>query len=147
MATVRKSVIVPHSCATMFALVDAVESYPRFLPWCPATEVFERTDDITRARIGIDFRGLKAHISTNNRKRPPHEMDLELVDGPFERLTGLWRFAALGEDGCRVELVLDYELSSGAMQALLAPVFGHIAQTLVDRFVERASALESGEGD
>ena len=145
MPLVAKSVIVPHPCATLFALVDAVEDYPDFLPWCSGAEVFERSDRVTRARIDIDYRGLRAAFTTRNAKRPPHEMDLALVDGPFERFEGRWRFAALGEAGCRIELVMDYELASGAMQALLAPVFAHVAQTLVERFVERADALSRGE--
>jgi ribosome-associated toxin RatA of RatAB toxin-antitoxin module len=140
MPTVRKSVIVPRSCETMFALVDDVERYPEFLPWCSSTEVFERTAEVTRARIDIDYHGLTSHISTLNRKRPPREMTLEFVDGPFEQFAGLWRFTKLGDDGCRVEFSLDYAFSSKALEVLLGPVFGNIIETLVDRFVQRAEA-------
>ena len=141
MPTVLKSVLVPHSARTMFALVDDVESYPRFLPWCSATKVLERTDAITRARIDIDYHGLASHFSTLNRKRAPLRMDLEFVEGPFEAFHGHWTFAALGDAGCRVELALDYSFSNPALSALLGPVFGHIIETLVDRFVARAEAL------
>jgi len=145
MAHVRKSVIVPHSCATMFALVDGVERYPEFLPWCPRTAVLERTPELTRARIDVDYHGLKTSFSTRNAKRPPHAMTLELVEGPFESLAGEWRFEPLGDDGCRVELSLDYQASGGALTALLAPVFGQIVETLVDRFVERAENAAGGQ--
>ena len=139
MPSVRKSVIVPHACDTMFALVDDVERYPEFLPWCPRTRVLERNDEVTRARIDIDFHGLKTHFVTRNRKRPPHAMALELVEGPFETLAGEWRFKSLGEEGCRVELAIDYTLSSGPLEALVGLVFGQIVETLVERFVERAA--------
>jgi ribosome-associated toxin RatA of RatAB toxin-antitoxin module len=140
MPTVRKSVIVPHTCSAMFDLVDEVERYPEFLPWCSATEVFERTPEVTRARLDIDYHGLTSRISTLNRKERPRTMTLEFVDGPFERFKGAWRFDALGEEGCRVELALDYEFSNKALEALLGTMFGHIMETLVDRFVERAEA-------
>ena len=140
MPTVRKSVIVAQPCATMFALVDDVGSYPDFLPWCSGTEVFERTPEVTRARIDIDYRGLTSHISTLNRKEAPHEMTLEFVDGPFQEFRGRWRFKRLGDEGCRVELALDYAFANAALEALLGPVFGNIVETLVDRFVERAEA-------
>jgi len=146
MPTVRKSVIVPHSRETMFALVDACERYPEFLPWCSGAEVFERTADLTRARIEIDYHGLKSHVSTLNRKHPPGRMDLELVDGPFEAFAGHWSFSALGEAGCRVELALDYAFSNGVLEALLGPVFGHVLETLVERFVARAGAQAAGGG-
>ena len=124
----------------MFDLVEDIESYPRFLPWCSGTEVLERTDVITRARIDVDYRGLKTHFTTVNRKDAPRRMDMELEEGPFDELSGGWSFTPLGEGGCRVEFVLDYAMSSAEMGALLAPVFGHIAATLVDRFVARAEA-------
>ncbi len=141
MRSVLKSVLVPHSARTMFDLVDDCERYPEFLPWCAATEVFERTSEITRARLDIDYHGLTTHLATLNRKQAPERMDLEFVEGPFDRFKGHWRFAALGDAGCRVEFSVDYAFSSGAMDKLLAPVFGHIIETLVERFVMRAASL------
>ena len=139
MPTVRKSVIVPHACEAMFALVERCERYPEFLPWCSGAEVFERTAKITRARLDIDYHGLKSHISTVNRKEAPRRIALELAEGPFERFRGEWTFAPLGGEGCRVELSAEYAFESAALGALLGPVFGHILETLVERFVERAA--------
>jgi ribosome-associated toxin RatA of RatAB toxin-antitoxin module len=140
MPTVRKSVIVPHACATMFALIDDVESYPEFLPWCPRTQVLGRTAEATRARLDIDYHGLESHIETLNHKHPPDSMALEFVDGPFQEFSGAWTFSPLGEGGCRVELALEYAFSNRVLEATLGPVFGHIMDTLVDRFVVRAQA-------
>ena len=142
MPSVRKSVIVPHPAATMFGLVDACERYPEFLPWCRAAAVLERTEAVTRARLDIDFRGFRSRIASVNHKRAPHEIVLELLDGPFESFHGCWTFEALGEAGCKVTLAIDYTLASGALQVVVAPVFGFITGTLVDRFVERADAVD-----
>jgi ribosome-associated toxin RatA of RatAB toxin-antitoxin module len=141
MTAVLKSAIVAHPCATMFALVDDVASYPEFLPWCSRTQLFERTEALTRARIEIDYHGLKLDVATRNAKQYPHAMTLELVEGPFERFHGEWRFVPLGEHGCRVEFSLDYSLAAGMLGPLLASVFAQIAETLVERFIERADAL------
>jgi len=140
MPTVRKSVIVARSAEAMYDLVENVERYPEFLPWCAATHVYERTGHTTRARLDIAYRGVRTHVTTRNEKERPHRMTLELVDGPFEHFHGEWRFTALGAVGCRVELALDYKLASRALQALLGRVFDHVADTLVERFVERAEA-------
>lgn len=130
----------------MFALVEDIESYPRFLPWCSGTEVFERGPEITRARLDVSYHGLKTHVATLNRKQAPERIELEFEDGPFERFGGEWRFAALGEDGCKVELALDYEFASGALATLLGPLFGNIADTMVESFVRRAESLARGAG-
>jgi ribosome-associated toxin RatA of RatAB toxin-antitoxin module len=141
MSTVRKSVIVPSSCEAMFALVDDVERYPQFLPWCASTEVFERNTEVTRARLDIDYHGLRTHISTLNRKTGPSHMTLEFVDGPFRQFRGAWSFTPLGGEGCKVELSMDYAFASATLEKLLGRVFGHIAETLVESFVQRAEAL------
>lgn len=144
MTTVRKSVIVPHSCETMFRLVERCEDYPQFLPWCTGAQVFERHADSTRARIDIDYHGLKMHISTFNRREEPAHLTLELEDGPFERFHGDWRFTPLGAEGCRIELVIEYAFANRVVEAVVKPVFGHIVETLVDRFVERADSAPPG---
>jgi ribosome-associated toxin RatA of RatAB toxin-antitoxin module len=141
MPTVRKSVIVNRPAAAMFALVDDVESYPRFLPWCSGAHVSERTGKVTVARLDIDYHGLTTSIKTRNEKRPPERMSLDFVEGPFERFKGGWRFVDLGGEGCRVEFALDYAFSSVALETLLGGVFGHIVETLVDRFVQRAESM------
>jgi ribosome-associated toxin RatA of RatAB toxin-antitoxin module len=122
----------------MFALVDRVEDYPDFLPWCSGVQLIERTDEVTSARIDISWRGLESHVATRNAKRVPEAMDLAFLDGPFESFAGAWRFVPLGEAGCRVEFSLDYAFSSATLELALGPLFGHIMGSVVDRFVARA---------
>jgi len=141
MKTVRQSVIVARPAGEMFRLVDEAERYPEFLPWCSAAEIHERTPERTRATLEIEYRGLKSRITTLNRNVPTESIDLELVEGPFERFLGHWRFVPLGTEGCRVEFTLEYAFSSGSLETLLAPVFGYVTETLVDHFVKRAEAL------
>jgi ribosome-associated toxin RatA of RatAB toxin-antitoxin module len=146
MPSVHKSAIVAASCERMFALVDGVERYPGFLPWCSATEVLERTPEVTAARIEVDFNGIRTAFTTRNAKQPPRAMQLAFVEGPFKRFGGEWRFEPLGDAGCKVSLALDYAFSSRALQVLLGPAFGSIAATLVDSFVKQAEAMDEGQG-
>ena len=143
MPLVRKSAIVPHSCAKMYGLVDRVEDYPAFLPWCSRVELIDRTPDVTAARLHVDYHGLATSIATRNVKHPFERMELSLLEGPFETFRGSWSFVPLGAEGCRAEFLLDYTLSGSALGVLLQPVFGHIAATLVDSFVARAAAEDA----
>jgi len=137
MPQVRKSVLVTHPASLMFELVDRVEDYPRFLPWCGDTEVHLRDADWTIASVGIDYLGLKSGFTTENRKQDG-VITMELKDGPFRNLNGAWRFTALADDACKVEFELDYEFSSKALEAVIGPVFSKIASTFVDAFVREA---------
>ncbi|MDR2015367.1 MAG: type II toxin-antitoxin system RatA family toxin [Azoarcus sp.] len=138
MAVVEKSILIERSATRMFELVDRVEDYPKFLPWCGGTELLERTAEKTAARIHINYHGLKTHFSTENAKETPRQMDIRLREGPFRKLEGHWRFTALGENACKVEFRLGYEFSSKILEKALGPVFHHIANTFVESFVKRA---------
>ncbi len=140
MAQVNKSVLVSYSAASMFELVDAVEKYPEFLPWCSASECTFRDAQITRATLHISFRGIRQSFSTENMKEPPQFMQIKLIEGPFRTLEGGWRFTDLGA-GCKTELELRYEFSSRLLEKLVGPVFGYIANNMVDAFVMRARTV------
>ena len=141
MAEVKQTVLVPYSAARMFELVDAVEQYPKFLPWCSGSELIYRHDDALRAVIHVNFRGIRQRFSTENSRQPPNAMGIRLLEGPFKSLDGSWRFTDLGDAGCKVEFQLRWEFSSRVLAALVGPVFNHIAHTLVDAFVSRAQKL------
>lgn len=141
MAQVHKTVLVEHPAHAMFALVDQVEDYPIFLPWCGGAEVKWRDELTTVATIHIDYMGVKQSFTTENCKQAPTQMNLSLQEGPFSHLQGHWRFLALGETACKIEFALNYSFSSRMLETLLTPVFSHITNTFVDSFVNRADKV------
>ncbi len=144
MPEVSKTVIVVFAPEQMFGLVDDVERYPEFLPWCTGSTVLMRDGNLLRATLNVGFRGVKQSFSTENRNTPPHEVVLKLIDGPFRALNGRWRFQDLGGKGCKIEFNLAYEFSNRVLGALVGPVFSHIANTLVEAFVKRAEKVYGG---
>ncbi len=141
MARVEKSVLVAHSPERMFELVDRVEDYSDFLPWCGGTELKVRDEHRTVATIHIAYMGIRQSFTTENTKMPPSEMRIRLQDGPFSELEGAWSFLPLGDDACKVEFRLHYVFSSRMLETILAPVFSHITNTFVDAFVRRADEM------
>lgn len=132
MPTIRRSALVEHSAARMFALVSDVRAYPQRFDWCDGAEVRDESPDRVVARLDLRAAGLKTWFVTENRMTPPHHIDLHLVEGPFRRLKGRWEFHALDESACRVTLTLDFEPAS----RLLAPAFVLGFQALADRMVD-----------
>ena len=141
MATVEKSVLISHSAAKMYALVADVDAYPQFLPWCSATEVKRLDAHRAAATLHVNYHGLRLHFTTENRMEAGTLIDMNLVNGPFKHLDGYWRFVPLSEQACKIEFQLNYELSGKLMEKLAGPVFNHIANTLVEVFVKRATTL------
>jgi ribosome-associated toxin RatA of RatAB toxin-antitoxin module len=140
MKRISRSAIVEHSAQEMFALVDDVESYPRFLPWCTAVKVEERAPEGVRATLTVGVRGLRQSCTTQNEVRPGEAMEMRLVKGPFRRFAGAWRFKPLSAEACTVEFSLEYEMA-GPLARILEPLFDHIADTMVDAFTRRAGEL------
>jgi len=144
MALVEKTVLVPFTPQRMFDLVDGVERYPEFLPWCGASRVEFRDGETTQATLEINYHGVRQSFSTQNSNRPPNLIEIRLVSGPFRRLGGNWRFIPLGDAGCKIEFRLEYEFSSRLLEKVVGPVFSHIANTFVDAFTRRAEQLYDG---
>jgi ribosome-associated toxin RatA of RatAB toxin-antitoxin module len=140
MKRISRSAIVEHSAQEMFALVDDIESYPRFLPWCTAARVEERTPAGARATLTVGMKGLRQSFTTQNENCPVEAIDLRLVKGPFRRFAAGWRFKPLSGEACSIEFSLEYEMA-GALSRILEPVFDHIADTMVEAFTRRAAEL------
>jgi ribosome-associated toxin RatA of RatAB toxin-antitoxin module len=141
MAQVDKSVLVEYSCDEMYALVRDVEQYPRFLPWCSGASVTAVDANTERARLDIDYHGVRTGFTTENTHTEPSNIEIELLEGPFRHLHGSWHFTPLGTAACKVHLRLSYEFSNRILEKLVGSVFGYIANSLVEAFVKRAVQL------
>ena len=139
MHNIHKSAIVLHPAQKIFKLVDSVENYPQFLPWCGSTHIIERNNDKTIASIEINYKGIRQTFTTENIKKHNQEMMIKLVDGPFKSLSGLWMFKNLDKDSCQIELKLEYEFSNVILEKLISPVFNMIANTFIDEFIKEAN--------
>jgi len=135
---IRRSAIVRHTPAQMFDLVNDVDAYPRRFTWCAGARVLEREGDAITARLELRIGGLTQAFTTRNTLSPPQRIAIELVEGPFRHLSGAWEFAALGTDGCKVTLALDFEYS-GVMAPLMRIGFQKLADRMVDEFCTEAA--------
>jgi ribosome-associated toxin RatA of RatAB toxin-antitoxin module len=138
---ISRSALVPYSAAAMFRLVDDVDAYAEFLPWCASSKEHARSDDAVVAELEIARAGVAQRFTTRNARTPPERLTLELVEGPFEWFAGEWRFRPLAEDACKVELEMDFEYAGRLVRTALGPFFDRSADTLVDAFCARAKSV------
>jgi len=147
MGTIVRSALVGFSAEQLYALVEDIEAYPQFLPWCRKTEVLERRDGRTIARLSVGFRGINQSFTTENLNHPGRSIAMRLVEGPFSDFRAAWKFEPLGEHAAKIEYSMTYELSGGVLAKVLRPVFDHIADTMVEAFHRRAQALHGTAGN
>jgi ribosome-associated toxin RatA of RatAB toxin-antitoxin module len=150
MKHVKKSVLLWYSPHEMYELVTAVAHYPEFLPWCEKAEVLEHAESGVTARLSLAYAGVHHAFTTRNSHEKDRKVEMKLVDGPFSLLDGVWQFLPLNKPGsqgpdaqqaCKIEFELRYAFSSRALEAVVSPVFDRVANTFVDRFVQRAEAV------
>lgn len=141
MATVNKSALVLYSATEMYRLVEDIEAYPQFLPWCRSSRILSRSADEVRATIEMAKGGIYKSFTTCNRMEPDRAIDIRLLEGPFKRLQGHWRFETLRADASKVSLNMEFEFAGTLLRMAIEPVFKQIANSLVDAFCKRAVEL------
>ncbi len=125
----------------MFRLVDDVDSYSGFLPWCNRSEVLSRTDDTVEATLELHKGAVSKTFTTRNTLRENESIELELLGGPFRHLAGGWTFQSLGEAGSKVSLQLEFEFESRLVDLMFGAFFEETCNSLVDAFTRRAAEI------
>ncbi len=138
MTAVRKSALVKFSAQQMFDLVNDVESYPEFLPWCSASRILRREDDTVEAELMISKGGFNKSFATRNTLVQGSRITLSLLNGPFSSLSGMWNFIPLREDASKITLDLEFEMSGRLANLAFGTVFNQICNTMVASFTQRA---------
>jgi len=141
MTTVAKSALVKFSAMQMFELVDDIEAYPEFLPWCSGSKILKRDGDIVEAELHISKAGFNKTFATRNRSDGHGKMFMSLLDGPFSSLEGVWDFMPLREDASKISLDLEFEIHGKLAGLAFGAVFNQICNTMVSSFTERAKQI------
>jgi ribosome-associated toxin RatA of RatAB toxin-antitoxin module len=141
MTEIVRSALMHYPARVMYDIVNDVEHYPEFLPWCGATRIEHQDEHSMVAAILMQAVGLNHWFKTGNSMVPGERIDISLLEGPFSKLDGSWRFIPINSDGSKIELVLNFEIKHNLASAIIAPAFSRIANTLVESFCNRARDL------
>jgi ribosome-associated toxin RatA of RatAB toxin-antitoxin module len=143
MRTLIRTALIAQPPPVVFALVADIERYPHFVPGCSSAEILMRAADHVVARLAVHRGPLSTRLTTRNYLRPHEQIRMELVDGPLRSLEGLWTFAPVAANGCRIELHLEFEFSNAFKAVLLEPLLEGTATSMVQAFVGRAQGVRA----
>jgi len=139
MKRIVRSAIVECSAEHFYAMVEDIEAYPQFLPWCAAAKVHERTPSRTVATLTLSAKGIRHSFTTENSNVPGRSIDMRLREGPFRHFSAAWRFKPLAESATQAAFSLEYEFSSRIIATALDPLFSRLADGTVDAFAKRVA--------
>ena len=138
---IQRSALLPYPARALYDLVNDVARYPEFLPWCSASEVLVSEETQMRASLTVAKAGMSQRFVTRNSLQVGESIIMDLEDGPFSQLHGVWHFKALTEKACKISLDLTFDYDGPLIKATLGPLFNQAANTLVDAFCQRAKQL------
>ncbi|MEE9356450.1 MAG: type II toxin-antitoxin system RatA family toxin [Methylococcaceae bacterium] len=141
MTIIQKSALVRFPAYDMFKLVDDIEAYPEFLPWCGSSRILSRIGNVVEAEITVVKAGFKKTFATRNQLDDQQNIKISLLKGPFSSLEGNWTFLPLREDASKISLDLEFEMSGKLTGLAFGSVFNQICNTMVNSFSQRAKQL------
>jgi ribosome-associated toxin RatA of RatAB toxin-antitoxin module len=144
MREIKNSALVAQPPRRLFDLINDIENYPSFIPWCSRARVLSRSEREIVATIGVQRGPLQSEFTTRNELEPDTRILMHLVDGPFQMLEGEWLLTpiALNEGtGCRVQLTMKFAFKNALTAVLFEQKFAETASALMDAFVARARTL------
>ena len=143
---IQQSEVIPYSPDEIYALVADIKRYPEFLPWCKGSRIKEAHEHEVIAELTMGFGFMQTAFTTRNRNRPGKEIRMELMEGPFERLEGTWRFRPEDCKKTRVTLDLRFQFAEHKLEALFDSAFKKAMEQILTAFTQRAHALYGSSG-
>ena len=143
MPQISRTALVPYSAEQMYKLVNDVKSYPEFLPGCVGSRVLESSPGQMTAAVEVSKAGISKTFTTRNKLISNQSILMHLVDGPFKKLMGGWKFTPLTEDACQIEFNLDFEFTNKLIELAFGRVFKELASSMVQAFSQRAKEVYS----
>jgi len=141
MPSISRSALVMYSVEQMYSLINDVDAYSTFLPDCIDSKVISQNDESMTASLLVSKGGMKKWFTTENTLVTNSQVVMNLVDGPFKKLTGGWQLTVLSDEACKIELALNYEFSSKLFDVAFGRVFNQLANNMVQAFTSRAKEV------
>ena len=122
----------------MYDLVNDIEAYPCFLPWCADSKILSHKEHKLTASLTLVAGKIRQTFTTENTMQLGRRIDVKLVSGPFKHLSGYWQFDAVDDNTCQVSLLMEFEFKNKLLKLALDKVFGHIINSLIEAYTQRA---------
>lgn len=138
---IERSALINYSAQQMFDLINDIEAYPQYMEGCVGARVLARGEDWVEARLELSKAGVTQSFSTRNQLQSPHKMTMNLVDGPFNYLRGIWQFTPLGEGACKVGFLLEFEMKNRLLGMAAGKLLESVGGKQVDTLCARAKQI------
>ena len=139
MSNFHKQVTVHYTAEQMYNLINDINAYSTFIPLCKSSEVHEEQDHKLRATIKIAKGNIGFEFTTVNTMEKDRTIKMNLENGPFKTLKGVWQFTPTGTDECIISLHFDFDFSNKLLGIALGGLFKQLCDTMIESFRKQAA--------
>jgi len=135
--TFKKTTLLPYTPAKLYNLVNDVESYSHFVPYCTQGQVLEKKDTHVIASLTLGSMGIHTTLVTRNTLQENHTIHMQLLSGPLKDLDGLWEFKDT-PNGTEITLCITYTLGTSWVDGIAGPLIEKVIHHMADVFTQEA---------
>ena len=134
---IKKEVIILKDIKTVFNIVNNVNSYKNFVPYCIDSAVLIDKSDVIEAKLDFNLKGLKVSFTTSNKINKYKCIKMTLVDGPFKYLDGVWDFKEVNGKTV-IYLTINYEAKNKIVEYTIGKSLEKITNYLIEAFIKES---------
>ena len=129
----------------LIELVLDIEQYPKFIPYCIGSKVYQRDNKENEILIVADLTIGKGPFKDTYKSDVKFYKDKDLIyvtniDGPLNYLENKWNFKELGNQ-TEVSFDVDFELKNRFLNIVMTKSFQYGLNKIADAFEKRALKL------
>jgi ribosome-associated toxin RatA of RatAB toxin-antitoxin module len=134
---IKKEAIILKDIKTVFNIVNNVNSYKNFVPYCIDSDVLIDKSDVIEAKLDFNLKGFKVSFTTSNKINKYKYIKMTLVDGPFKYLDGVWDFKEVNGKTV-IYLTINYEAKNKIVEYTIGKSLEKITKYLIEAFVKES---------
>ena len=132
---IKKEAIILKDIETVFKIVNKVDLYKNFVPFCIDSVILSEDTNKMKARLDFNLKGLSTSFTTENTIKENEYIEMKLVDGPFKYLDGKWEFKKIS-DKTIIFLTINYEAESKIVEYTIGKSLEKITNYQIENFLD-----------
>ena len=121
----------------VFDVLNDVEEYQSFIPFCIDSKIIEENDDEIKASLRLFFMGTSTQFISNNKYKSNEFIEMNLVEGPFSFFKATWIFKQIHNEETQLTFKMSYTILNPMIDLLFSKNIDVVSQRIIEAFKKK----------